>query len=338
MDCEQGLRAAGFVPEQGYRVLHAWPERPGNVPIWLLWSAELAAACPPALQEAELYRVAAGAVARCRLSDLTAATDAVVIPPCRQENEADRLVRVVAMLRGEHGCPWDRQQTHASLRRYLVEEVYEVLEAIDTEDSKLLCEELGDVLLQVVFHAQLAVEDGLFSWEDVCRGIADKMIARHPHVFAPESGKKAAEVVADWEKSKFSAKNRKNILDGVTKGLPSLSLACKIQEKTARVGFDWESVEPAWEKLQEEWQEVREALAEESPTRLEDECGDVLFATVNVLRHLGVEPETALRRANAKFCHRFQYVEESVRRSGKTWEETDLTELDAYWQEAKRGE
>ncbi|MCI5836540.1 MAG: nucleoside triphosphate pyrophosphohydrolase [Veillonellaceae bacterium] len=337
MDYEQGLRAAGFVPEQGYRVLNAWPARQGAVPLWLVGVQALRTPCPPALAGTEVYKVADGKVARCRAEEVAGA-EAIIIPPSGRGSEAERLVRVVATLRGEQGCPWDRRQTHAGLRRYLIEEVYEVLEAIDTQDSELLCEELGDVLLQVVFHAQLAAEEGLFSWEDVCRGIADKMIARHPHVFAPESGKQAAEVVADWEKSKFSFKKRKDILDGVPKGLPSLSLACKIQEKTARVGFDWDSVESAREKLREEWQEVREALAQNSPTRLEDECGDVLFATVNVLRHLGVEPETALRRANAKFCHRFQYVEECVRRSGKTWEETDLTELDAYWQEAKRGE
>ena len=161
------------------------------------------------------------------------------------------------------------------------------------------------------------------------------MTVRHPHVFGDADGRKADFSDFDWEKQKKIQKKRQNILDGVPKGLPSLLLACKIQEKTARVGFDWPSIGPALEKLTEEWQEVREALSEESPTHLEEECGDVLFATVNVLRHLGVEPETALRRANAKYAERFHFIEERLRRMNKSWDTTTPEELNAYWNDAK---
>ena len=330
---EQWLRELGWNPADGYRICNEIPaER--VVPIILTEEAISKFAGARIVGEFRAYR--SGVWETHVDATLPAESEAVVLAPrAAVAAEALALYRIMKTLRSETGCPWDRKQTHASLRRYLIEETYEVLDAIDRRDMELLQEELGDVLLQVVFHSELAAERGQFNFADVARGIAHKMTVRHPHVFGDADGRKVAFSDFDWEKQKKVHKKRQNILDGVPKGLPSLLLACKIQEKTARVGFDWSSVGPALEKLTEEWQEVREALSEESPTHLEEECGDVLFATVNVLRHLGVEPETALRRANAKYVERFHFIEERLRRMNKYWDTTTPEELNTYWNDAK---
>lgn len=333
MKYEQWLTKAGYDPRQGYRVVTTRED--GALPVLLLITAET----KPDLFAADemVTAVVADHVQTLTWQEAREAATAVILPPVSDvAGEFLRFVEVMRRLRAPDGCPWDKRQTHASLRRYLVEEAYEVLEAIDSRDDENLCEELGDVLFQVLFHAQIATEEGRFTLQDVCREAADKMIERHPHVFAENSSLTASEVVRDWEKHKNKQKNRKNILEGMSKGLPSLVFACKIQEKTARVGFDWKTVDPLWDKLQEEWNEVREAMSENDADHLEEECGDVLFATVNVLRHLGVEPETALRRTNQKFCTRFQYLEERLRQDGIRWEDADLELLDTYWEEAKR--
>lgn len=340
MDTELWLAAAGYRPEDGYRVVTEWPGA-SPVPVVLLaaaadWQSELVARYGA---DYTVHEVVAGTVRPVAAAAVCAQAEALILPPTVvDEREVLRLLRVMAALRAEDGCPWDRQQTHQSLRRYLIEEAYEVAEAIDNNDTALLREELGDVLLQVAFHSQIAAENGNFTFFDVCKEISDKMISRHPHVFDKARNIGFREVMEGWEARKNKEKNRKNILEGVFWGLPSLLFACKIQEKTARIGFDWSSIEPVWEKLNEEWAEVHEAVAENDPDHIEEECGDALFASVNVIRHLGVEPETALRRTNEKFCRRFHSVEEQMRADGLNWDAVDLQQLDMYWEEAKRRE
>ncbi|HWR40081.1 MAG TPA: nucleoside triphosphate pyrophosphohydrolase, partial [Patescibacteria group bacterium] len=242
-----------------------------------------------------------------------------------QRFDLQPLVDVMARLRSPDGCVWDIEQTHTSLRRYIVEEVYEVLEAIDLADGKKLCEELGDLLLQIVFHARVAEESGEFSVQEVIDVVTEKMIRRHPHVFGDISVRDAAEVVVNWEAIKLQEKETipASVLDGVPPGLPSLMRAFKLQAKAAKVGFDWHSIEPVWEKVAEELSELREAVAErEAGTadprydNVESELGDVLFAVVNLARFLGVEPETALNAGNNKFFRRFQDVEQQVANAG----------------------
>lgn len=247
------------------------------------------------------------------------------------------LVDVVKTLRSDHGCPWDKLQTHSSLRRYLLEEVYEVLEAIDSKDVDGLREELGDVLLQIVFHCRLAEEKGYFTVQNVIQDIESKMIRRHPHVFNEITVENVAEVMVNWEllKQREKQATRRYVLDGVTKGLPALLQSLKLQEKAAKVGFDWQTMIPVWNKVTEEWREVQAAVAENDRDHVEEECGDLLFATVNLLRHLAVEPESALHRTNDKFRERFAFVEKQVLLSGRKWETFSLEELDAFWNKAK---
>lgn len=337
MNWESWLQQAGYDPAQGYRVTGEWvAESP--VPILVPYPDddwyETIAYCKDIsgwqiVVDDEVRQLRVGAWPKDEI-------DAVIIPPTHDDVAAiKRLAAAVASLRAPGGCPWDRKQTHATLRRYLIEETYEVLDAIDRRDMKNLREELGDLLLQIVFHTQLASETGQFTLADVAADAATKMICRHPHVFDATRTNEAETVATDWEKRKQKEKKRKKILEGMIKSLPSLVFACRIQEKTARVGFDWESVGPAWEKVQEEWREVRAALNEGNPLQVEEECGDVLFATVNVLRHLGIEPESALRQANEKFCQRFAHVEARVQESGRDWDQVAPNELDTYWKEAK---
>jgi tetrapyrrole methylase family protein/MazG family protein len=219
-----------------------------------------------------------------------------------------------------------------------VEEVYEVLEAIDLEDSEKLCEELGDLLLQVVFHARVAEESGIFSMQDVIDGVSEKMVRRHPHVFGEVTVQDAAEVVVNWEAIKKQEKigERKGVLDGIPKGLPALLRAYKLQTKAAKVGFDWDDIAPVWDKVREEIAELTAAAAAKNLPDIEEELGDVLFAVVNLARFLGVEAETALNGANNKFMRRFQYIEDKVVGQGLEWDKLTLKELDRIWDEAKQ--
>lgn len=248
------------------------------------------------------------------------------------------LKEVMATLRAPGGCIWDMEQTHRSLRRYMIEEVYEVLEAIEQEDAALLCEELGDLLLQIVFHARIAEESGLFSMQDVIDGITAKLIRRHPHVFGDVSVCDAGEVVLNWEAIKKAEKkdSRPSALDGVPAALPALLCADKLQQKAAGVGFDWDNIDPVWEKIKEELVELREAVAKKNAVEMENELGDVLFSVVNLARFLKLDSELALNQTSRKFSERFRFVENKVRASGRSWKDFSLPELDSFWNEAKQ--
>lgn len=270
----------------------------------------------------------------------------VYVPPRQARSKVfslDPVVDVMARLRSPGGCVWDIEQTHLSLRRYIVEEVYEVLEAIELADGVKLCEELGDLLLQIVFHARVAEESGGFTMQDVVDTVTEKMVRRHPHVFGEITVRDAAEVVVNWDKIKEREKagERTNVLDGIPVGLPSLMTAYKLQAKAAKVGFDWADIGPVWDKVAEELSELREAVALSEPQRsqrTEDELGDVLFAVVNLARFMGIEPETALNAANNKFRRRFSYIEAALTAQNRCWEDMDLTGLDVLWGEAKEKE
>jgi tetrapyrrole methylase family protein/MazG family protein len=250
----------------------------------------------------------------------------------------DELVRVMARLRSPDGCPWDREQTHRSLRPYLLEETYEALEAVDDENWDRLCDELGDVLLQVVFHAQLASERGDFDIEDVAGKIVWKLKRRHPHVFADSVADTPDEVIDRWEKLKREEdgyQERESAVDGVPAALPALQRAHKLQKRASRAGFDWDEIAGPRAKIDEELAEVDEAVAEDNPgERVEDEIGDLLFAVVNLARFLDVEPEGALRRANERFSRRYRAVEQQAGGSERL-HEMDLEQMDELWEKAK---
>ncbi|MBM3262036.1 MAG: nucleoside triphosphate pyrophosphohydrolase [candidate division Zixibacteria bacterium] len=250
----------------------------------------------------------------------------------------DRLVEIMAALRSETGCPWDREQTHQTLRPYLIEEAYEVLDAIETGDDGAFCEELGDLLLQVVFHAQIAEEAQRFDLDAVADRIVDKLIRRHPHVFGDVKADTASEVLENWEKIKRAEKSGVDgsILDGVPGHLPALLQAYRIQEKAERVNFDWTRVEDVIRKVREEFDELDEAVGRGDRTRLEEEFGDLLFSMVNLARHVRVTPEDALRKSNRKFIDRFRYIEKTLRLNGESLEDASFERLDALWEEAKR--
>jgi len=249
------------------------------------------------------------------------------------------LVEVMRRLRGENDCPWDRKQTHASLRTYLLEETYEVLDALDREDYDSLCEELGDLILQVVFHAQIACEEGRFCIDDVCRGVVLKLIHRHPHVFGDAHAETPEEVMEHWERLKArEANHRGSVLKGIPDSMPALLQAYRIQEKVSRAGFDWTDIKPVWDKIDEEWSEYRCACSNGDGSCISHELGDVLFAVTNLARFLGVDPEMALRDCNRRFMRRFEHVERRASEEGLVMRETPLDVLDLFWDEAKRGE
>jgi tetrapyrrole methylase family protein/MazG family protein len=249
------------------------------------------------------------------------------------------LVQIMARLRGENGCPWDREQTHASIKPYLLEETYEVLESIDENDPAKLEEELGDLALQVVFHAQMADEAGLFTIADVLRGINEKLRRRHPHIFGDVKADTAQEVLFNWEQIKKlereKAQGRASLLDGVPRELPALLRAHRLQEKASRVGFDWNEARQVFQKVEEELAELRAAMESEQPDRMEAELGDLLFSLVNLGRFIAVNPEDALRKTIARFIARFQYIEEELARRGTAPGQVTLEEMDALWAEAK---
>jgi ATP diphosphatase len=249
----------------------------------------------------------------------------------------ERLLAIMAALRDpDHGCPWDIEQDFATIAPYTIEEAHEVADAIQREAWDELPGELGDLLLQVVYHAQMAQETGQFGFTDVVRSVSDKMVARHPHVFGADSRDKTAEdQVRDWEAAKAAERGRAGVLDGVALGLPALMRALKLQNRAARVGFDWPAADNVLDKIVEEAEELKDAP--EGPDR-EEEFGDLLFAMVNLGRHMGLDPEAALRAANAKFTRRFQAIEAALAERGKTPAQSDLTEMDALWDAAKAAE
>ncbi len=251
-----------------------------------------------------------------------------------EDSSIKDLKNTMDKLLSPQGCPWDREQTHASLRRYLVEEAYEVLEAIDENDPGKLREELGDLLLQVVFHAALAERDGNFNLEDVADTVNRKMISRHPHVFGQLEINSSDEVMQYWEGFKRE-EGKRSILEGIPSHLPALLRAHKMQEKAMRVGFDWPEVSGAVEKLGEEINEFIEAAAAGSPEKMEEEMGDILFAAVNISRMSGIEPEQALQNSNAKFKRRFNYIEAKLAEQNILLDDAGLEKMDCLWEEAK---
>jgi tetrapyrrole methylase family protein/MazG family protein len=265
----------------------------------------------------------------------------VPLPPGSAHQSWDDLIEIMGRLR--RSCPWDREQTHESLVRYLVEETYEVVDAIEDDDAGELCEELGDLLFQVVFHAQLATERGKFSIADVVDTLSNKMIRRHPHVFGDVAVANVADVWQNWDQVKAqeaSSASRTSKLDGIPRGMPALQRGQKMQEKAARVGFDWTDVRSVTEKLAEELREFSEARAQAGPLASEDphvreELGDVLFTVVNLARKLNIDAEGAMRDANAKFDRRFRYMERYALAAGRELGDMSLDELEDLWQAAK---
>lgn len=259
----------------------------------------------------------------------------------------ENLVEIMARLRGPDGCPWDKEQDRNTLKPMLVEETYEVLEAIDNDDPEGLSEELGDLLLHVVFQAQLAKEEGTFDIDKVIKGICDKLVRRHPHVFGTETAASSEEVIKNWEAIKAEEKAQKlkgrtpeqrSLLEGIPSKLPALHEAHQISSKAARVGFEWPDIEGVFEKLEEETHELREAMTgpeDSRQARVEDEIGDILFVIVNLARFLKIDSESALKRANRKFKTRFQHMEAQLARVGRSLDGTSLDEMESLWREAK---
>ncbi len=252
--------------------------------------------------------------------------------------ELDRFVEIIRRLRGPRGCPWDREQDHHSLLPCLLDEAYELVEAIEEKDSNKIREELGDLLLQVGLHAQIADDEGSFHIEDVARSINEKLIRRHPHVFGEVKVDSANQVAVNWEEIKKKEINksvRESALDGIPPRLPALHRASKIQSRAAYVGFDWNSIDPVLDKVEEEFGEFREALQKGDHEHAEEELGDILFAMVNVARHKKISAEAALRRTIEKFTVRFQYIEKKLRETGREPAQSSLEEMDKYWEESK---
>lgn len=249
--------------------------------------------------------------------------------------ELYKLVEIMRKLRGENGCPWDHEQTNETLKPYLLEETYEVLNAIDSKRDKDLEEELGDLLLQIVFHAQIASEQGRFTIDDVAGTIVDKLIRRHPHVFGETKVNSSEEVLENWEEIK-KREGKESVLDGVPESLPALLKARRIQEKAKRVGFDWDSIQGAFEKVLEEFKELKDAVGRRKKKDIEDEFGDILFSIVNISRFMEIDAEDSLRKTVNKFKKRFQYIEQKVKKMGKKpLKNYSIQELDLLWEESK---
>jgi tetrapyrrole methylase family protein/MazG family protein len=265
----------------------------------------------------------------------------------------EKLAAVQARLRAPDGCPWDREQTHASLRTYLIEEAYEVLEALESGDDAKFAEEMGDLLLQIVFHSEIAKEEGRFTVSDVIREVHDKMVRRHPHVFGEKRAKDSAEVLKNWEQIKKEERRAAavkkagdskqegkagSLLDGVSRALPAALEGFQLTRRVARIGFDWDNVEGVFEKMSEESGELREAVSAKDARRTEEEMGDLLFAAVNLARFLHVDPEIALKKANAKFSTRFRRMEDLSAKSGSALADVPRAQMEEFWESAKRAE
>ncbi|RKQ33033.1 nucleoside triphosphate pyrophosphohydrolase [Oceanobacillus halophilus] len=273
------------------------------------------------------------------ISNLTS----VYVPPVPTEllnHRFENLRAVMRTLRGPNGCPWDRKQTHESLREHSIEEIYELIEAIDNQDDEGIIEELGDILMHVMLHSQIGEDNGYFTVDDVIRGITNKMIYRHPHVFGDAKLETADDVTRNWEelKKKEKGNKRKSVLDGVPKPMPSLAKAYQLQRKAAKVGFDWDEVSDIWNKLDEEVGEVKEAIEIKDKLEVEKEFGDVLFVLANLTRYYNINPEIALEQTNQKFISRFTYIEEQLSKQGKDIHHSSLAEMDALWNKKKERE
>ena len=248
------------------------------------------------------------------------------------------LLMIMERLRAENGCPWDKEQTHESLRIYMIEETYEVLEALESGDKSRFCNELGDLLLQIVFHAQIAKENGDFDIGDVTTEVCRKLISRHPHIFGNVQADTAEKVVENWEdikKKEKKIKSQTGVLKDVPKFLPALMRSYKVQQKAAQVGFDWDDIEDVFRKVEEEIIELRDVYKSNNVERITDELGDAFFALVNLARFLNVQPVLALNGTIGKFIRRFEYIEKQSEKAGKRLEDMSLAEMDELWNEAK---
>jgi tetrapyrrole methylase family protein/MazG family protein len=254
------------------------------------------------------------------------------------KNNFQSLVELMARLRGPDGCSWDRKQTADSLKPFLIEECYEVVDALDEGVPGKVKEELGDLLFQIVFHARIAEEQGQFTIEDVIAGNLEKMVRRHPHVFGDARLSTDEEILANWEEIKKKEKgygDRKSVLEGVPRHLPSLLRAHSLQERAARVGFDWSRIDEALPKLDEEMAEFKESLKQKDADGIEEELGDIFFMLVNISRFVGVNPENALRKTISKFIYRFRHIEEHAAKTGRPLNDMTLAEMEKLWQESK---
>ena len=248
----------------------------------------------------------------------------------------ERLRAIMARLRAGDGCQWDRSQDNKSLLPYLIEETYEVVEAVESESPAKLREELGDLLIQIYFHAQIASEDKHFDIDDVASDICDKLIRRHPHIFGEKKSLNPQEVRDQWEKIKVDSNEKESVLAGVPKTMPALILAYRVSEKAAGVGFDWEDPADVFDKIKEEIAEFEKEFVSKNPEGMTDELGDLIFALVNLARKAGVDPETGLRRTIGRFIERFGYIEKNLKKRGRKFAETSLDEMEQLWQEAKK--
>lgn len=263
--------------------------------------------------------------------------------PSLQNRLFDRLHEIVSILRSPNGCPWDMEQTHQSIRKNFIEELYEALEAIDNDDPQAMQEEFGDVLLQLMLHSQMEEELGSFSIYDVIQTLNEKLVYRHPHVFGDLSANNAEDALKSWDAMKQKeqeesgvAAKRPSQLDGIPKDLPALLTAYKLQKKAAKVGFDWDEIGPVLDKISEELEELKQELTSGDEQKQAAELGDLLFAVVNASRFIGADPEESLARTNLKFKTRFQYIEKQLRINGKSFDNTNLVEMDQWWEEAKK--
>ena len=253
-------------------------------------------------------------------------------------NQFEELVKIVSELRAPNGCPWDREQTNQSLLPYFIEEAYELIESVDEKNWENVKEELGDLLLHVVFQGSIAEQDGKFQLVESLITVNEKLISRHPHVFGDAQADEAFHAKQNWEAAKHKEKGRDSRLDGVPKNLPALVRAQRLQQKASYAGFDWDKVEQVWEKIHEEILELKEAQLSNNKKHIEEEIGDVIFAVVNLARFLDISAENSLRKTNKKFINRFKKVEEGIKEQGKEIDDVTLEEMDAIWNEAKRNE
>jgi len=253
-------------------------------------------------------------------------------------NSLSKLIKITDTLMGEDGCPWDKVQTRESLKPYLVEETYEVLDALDANDPEKIKDELGDLLYQILFHSKISSLKGEFNFQDVIDNLSEKMVRRHPHVFKEGELNTPDQVVKQWEEIKRNEKNQanqKSILDNIPKNLPSLLRAQKLQKKAAKEGFDWDQISDVFDKLDEEIGEFKEAVLKKKSADIQNEIGDMIFVITNIAKCYKIDAEEALRSTNNKFIKRFQYIEQKIKAKGKTLKDSPLEEMERYWQEAK---
>ena len=253
-------------------------------------------------------------------------------------NSLSKLIKITDTLMGDDGCPWDKVQTRESLKPYLVEETYEVLDALDTNDPEKIKDELGDLLYQILFHSKISSLKGEFDFQDVINNLSKKMVRRHPHVFKEGKLNTPDQVIGQWEeikKKENNKANQKSILDSIPINLPSLIKAQKLQKKAAKEGFDWDQINDVFDKLDEEIKEFKEAVLKKTPADIQSEIGDIIFVITNIAKFYKVDAEEALRSTNNKFIKRFQYIEQKIEGKGKTLKDCPLEEMERYWQEAK---